>query len=109
MSAPIEREGRYQQTCLDSCLRRWLTILFEYIIRETKASGVHCAKPATNVVFPGVEFGSTDAVVVKKSQNARRWNRKIFRNLTLIEKSSHSLVVSTNQGIILKNMDMACP
>ena len=53
-------------------------------------------KPATKVVFPGIEFGSTKASkLLSPTKDPGR------HDLTFIEVRCHPLVITTDEGVVL--------
>jgi len=61
-----------------------------------RCSDSHCVKPATKVVFPGIEFGST-----KASSRFSLLKKPKICAPTFIEVSCHPFVIATDEGVIL--------
>jgi len=57
---------------------------------------LHCVKPATKVLFPGIEFGST-----KAGRRLSPGNEPEMRDLTFVEVSGHAFVITTDEGVVL--------
>lgn len=57
---------------------------------------LHCVKPATKVVFPGIEFGST-----KANSRFSLINEPEMCAHTFVEVRCHPFVIPTDEGVIL--------
>lgn len=55
--------------------------------------------PATKVVFPGIEYGSTLAVVIQIQRDMGRLEGEVVR--TFVQICSHAFVVRADQCIVL--------
>ena len=53
-------------------------------------------KPATKVLFPGIELGST-----KAGRYLSPRNEPEIYDLTFVEVSRHALVITTDEGVVL--------
>lgn len=61
-------------------------------------------KPATKVVFPGMEFGSTEA-----SPHLSLIDESGGYDLTFVEVSCHALIITTDEGVILGDTRSLAP
>ncbi len=69
--------------------------------KVTGRSGKPCVNPATNVVFPGMADGSTDAMNDNQASHVQ-----INDQRTLVQECCHAFVIGTHECVILRRINL---